>query len=580
MVEHFEKPSLEKPVSETKPPLVASSTPQTFLHQRQRSDEDDELLSYDDSDTDFGHENKSNGVSSESQQDGNLYGQRKVDILDIDGNSSTSTTVIKSPSHSFRYSEDAYNFVYSSDDDTTLKQTSPPLVTRKSMEDAQQNDLNMTSFQSFRTTTSTNNNDEQNSFDVVNVQGQSPLIIASMHCSIEVIDIFISKGFDVNVKDMNGSSPLHYICMHESNNEQQICMKMLLENGAYVNFQDYQGKTPLHIAASNNSIANIEMLLSYGACPTIPDYEENLPLHEATKLLNIQAIKLLSRPNVNQELVSEIPHVNEVDEQSDAEIDQSRPAPNSRSLEIWNRFFENAMDVSKTAEYESSLYNGKSSTVVDTTSSTYKATYPLHHSIYTSDTKLIQDLVDWEYQDVNQVDCHRNTPLHVAACKNDLCTMKLLVANGAKMDCDSNLHEQTPLSICLSNGYRECTHFLLDHKHNGVEPRSTSYQEFDVMNMGYIMLFLEYVKIFYNWICQYLTTSTENTRGTVPRSSIPRGLKLKCDAIPEDVATALAIARKQQQLNFNCRPLEPPEDLQIALDQKKTEIVGQSPVCR
>ena len=591
MVDHFER--------------LISDTSNESLVVSQEMDEDDDLLSYDESENDvtiteeikIENSNSNNKTDIDNNNNNKQLEESRTNeeneskiIQDIpcrdeDGNDDvvlkendpTLTTTFETTTNPFRNSEeDEYNLVYSSDDDDTAccipRQSSSPLAALKSIDEECHENNNLDTFQSFRTTTSMNTYyEEHRSFDVINDQGQSPLTIASMNCSAEAMKLFISKGFDVNLRDVNGSTPLHYTCMFESNNDQQICMKLLLENGAYVNFQDYQGRTPLHKAATNNSIANIELLLSHGACPRIPDNEGNIPLHEVTKAMNFEAIELLSQPNVkchsscawcaairtnnNNNLGDEDEFCTK--EEEGLGNDDNDASLNPKSLEIWNRFFENAVSSDEDKNHESKNESqGESSCIT-----TYEAEYPLHNSIYMGDINLTRDLVQ-SGCDVNQLDDNKNSPLHVAAFNGDLSTMELLVNHGSTIDCSRNVHCQTPISLCLSRGFASCTDFLLNHeriKDSVNRECATSFHS------GLYVVMIGYVTFFYNWIYHLASRSGgdgDNYNNVIvnPRQSN--------STIPTDVALAIAKAKENYD-PASFKSMDPPEDLQIALQEAR-----------
>lgn len=603
MVDHFER--------------LISDTNKESLVVSQESYEDDDLLSYDDSESDVTDEIKienntidktNNNDNDDKNKDNDNYNSKPIEESRNEQNESkmiqdiqcrdkddchddallkeddpTLATTLETPTNSFRnLEEDEYNLVYSSDDDDTTccipRQSSSPLAALKSIDEEGHGNNNLDPFQSFRTTTSTDTYyEEHRSFDVINDQGQSPLTIASMNCSAEAMKLFISKGFDVNLRDVNGSTPLHYTCMFESSEDQQICMKLLLENGAYVNFQDYQGRTPLHKAATNNSIANIELLLSHGACPRIPDNEGNIPLHEVTKAMNIEAIELLSQPNMkchsscawcaafrtnnsNNNLGDENGFCTK--EEEDVGNDDNDASLNPKSLEIWNRFFENAVnsDEDNIHESKNESQEGESSCTT-----TYEAEYPLHNSIYMGDINLTKDLIQ-SGCDVNQLDDNKNSPLHVAAFNGDLLTMELLVNHGATIDCSSNVHDQTPISLCLSRGFTRCTDFLLNHERF---KDSVSRELPSPFHNGFYVLIIGYVRLFYNWLYHLAprSASGDNYNNTAQNPSHALANKRQTNSpIPTDVALAIAKAKENYD-PASFRSLDPPEDLQIALQK-------------
>ncbi len=74
----------------------------------------------------------------------------------------------------------------------------------------------------------------------------------------------VKKGIDVNIRDKEGKTPLHW-CTNR-----HIAAAILLENGALPNIYDTLGNTPLHYATNRNAT---KILLDKGADKTIKNNE-------------------------------------------------------------------------------------------------------------------------------------------------------------------------------------------------------------------------------------------------------------------------------------------------------------------
>ena len=106
------------------------------------------------------------------------------------------------------------------------------------------------------------------------ISGQAPLHYVSSRAQIypddqlRIIDLLISYGADINLKDRDGRTPLnlavYLTAFYQVNNLEAV--KYLVEKGADVNIADKEGKTPLKIALERDKTKEIaEFLRQYGA---------------------------------------------------------------------------------------------------------------------------------------------------------------------------------------------------------------------------------------------------------------------------------------------------------------------------
>jgi len=98
--------------------------------------------------------------------------------------------------------------------------------------------------------------------------GFSLLHAASWHCEIELMNVLLDKGADIESEDENAMTPLFY-AIRSSKLE---AVSFLLERGAKVNIYDIEeGRTPLHHAALHGKTKILRVLLDAGADGTVKD---------------------------------------------------------------------------------------------------------------------------------------------------------------------------------------------------------------------------------------------------------------------------------------------------------------------
>lgn len=102
---------------------------------------------------------------------------------------------------------------------------------------------------------------------------------------IDAIKAALAAGGDVNARDKEGYTPLHYAVRYTySLNEyrQTYIINLLIDSGAHINAAANNGETALHNAASSfHGSAMARVLFVRGARLDVQDAEGNTPLHKA-----------------------------------------------------------------------------------------------------------------------------------------------------------------------------------------------------------------------------------------------------------------------------------------------------------
>ena len=110
------------------------------------------------------------------------------------------------------------------------------------------------------------------------IDGKTALHYAIQVKSKDIIDFLISNGADINARDNDGSTVLHYAS--ELNSKDII--EFLISKGADINARDNRGMTPLHSAEENHCEDAVQTLV-------INDIEINLKDNEGITALHIAA---------------------------------------------------------------------------------------------------------------------------------------------------------------------------------------------------------------------------------------------------------------------------------------------------
>ncbi|KAI4191356.1 MAG: hypothetical protein L6R41_000143 [Letrouitia leprolyta] len=106
-----------------------------------------------------------------------------------------------------------------------------------------------------------------------------------------IVELLISKkNFDPDVQDGSGWTSL---MIASSLKEGEALVDLLLSKDADVNTKNYNGQTALHFCASKNTLDVARKLLSHKASARVKDKREQLPLHRAAAVGSVPMVNLL-----------------------------------------------------------------------------------------------------------------------------------------------------------------------------------------------------------------------------------------------------------------------------------------------
>ena len=119
-----------------------------------------------------------------------------------------------------------------------------------------------------------------------------PIVCAAIHHHVQILDLLIRNGADVNLRTSGGSTALNLAAAMGHGD----IVAALIRAGADVNVADAHGWTPLMSAVGQpESAALVENLLIAGALPDAADNEGQTAMQIAARGQNVRAIELLLR---------------------------------------------------------------------------------------------------------------------------------------------------------------------------------------------------------------------------------------------------------------------------------------------
>jgi len=99
-------------------------------------------------------------------------------------------------------------------------------------------------------------------------ENKETIVSAAYKGDIDLFQSLFNEATDVNQRDKNGRTALHYVALHGS---KEIFLKLITHSDLDVNAQDKDGVTPIQVAARKNILLAVYALLKMGADPDIKD---------------------------------------------------------------------------------------------------------------------------------------------------------------------------------------------------------------------------------------------------------------------------------------------------------------------
>ncbi|KAM4577745.1 ankyrin-1a isoform 3-T3 [Fundulus diaphanus] len=295
--------------------------------------------------------------------------------------------------------------------------------------------------------------------------GFTPLHIAAHYENLNVAQLLLNRGANVNFTPKNGITPLH-IASRRGN---VIMVRLLLDRGAQIDAKTKDELTPLHCAARNGHVRIIEILLDHGAPIQAKTKNGLSPIHMAAQGDHMDCVKQLLQYNAEIDDIT-LDHLTPLHVAAHcghhrmAKVLMDKGAkPNSRAL---NGFTPLHIACKKNHMRVMDLLLKQSASIEAVTES---GLTPLHVASFMGHLNIVKILLQ-KGASPSASNVKVETPLHMASRAGHFEVAEFLLQNSSPVDAKAK-DDQTPLHCAARMGHKELVKLLLDHKAN---PNSTT----------------------------------------------------------------------------------------------------------
>ena len=290
--------------------------------------------------------------------------------------------------------------------------------------------------------------------DLLDSSGNSPLHTFIKSKNYPLADFLLSLGAPVEVKNRDGSTPLHFSCKRFRQRQKFLSthfnlptIKQLLSRVSSLSVQNNDGDTPLHIACRSRNVQLVKLLLKsqHEVDLTIQNNSGDTPFHIACAMAHFPVVDALAGLDSAADVLAV--------KNSHGDI------PFHVALRLFQRSRRGKVQKSKSSL---EFFANNCSSDINIQNNDGETLLHLSCKIVNShSTHIVKFLVKIMHSDLTIVDVHKQLPLHVAASRFlelvELCCSQTLIN---EQDEDGN----TALHIACMHSKLEIARFLLNEK--------------------------------------------------------------------------------------------------------------------
>uniref|UniRef100_A0A8C6XK75 Transient receptor potential cation channel subfamily A member 1 n=1 Tax=Naja naja TaxID=35670 RepID=A0A8C6XK75_NAJNA len=268
--------------------------------------------------------------------------------------------------------------------------------------------------------------------DSVDIEGRTPLLLATSCASWKIVNLLLSKGANVELKDLLGRNFLHLTVLQPGGlqhlNEHFLKMKHIEH---LLSEEDQEGCTPLHYASKQGIPLSVNILLEMNVSVFSKSRDKKSPLHFAASYGRINTcLRLL-------EAMEDTRLLNEGDKKGMTPLHLAAQNGHEKVVQF--------------------LLKKGAFFLCD-----YKGWTALHHAAFGGYTRTMQIILNTNMKITDKVNDEGNTALHLAAREGHAKAVMLLLDDNAKIVL--NRAEASFLHEAIHNGRKDVVNATILHK--------------------------------------------------------------------------------------------------------------------